>query len=182
MKDLAAALRSLKERFDREGIPFAVIGAMAVRRHGHMRFTEDIDLLTTKEGLEKIHAQFGGRGINPRAAGLRKKLYESEHEVNLDVITAGEPAGGAGSPVVYPDPTGEGFTPFDGVRYPTLEKLIEFKLASHLWGNRLQDLADVIHLVKANRLAAGFGEKLHPAVRAKFTEAVGMAARERDIE
>jgi hypothetical protein len=58
------------------------IRALAVRQYGHLRFTEDIDILTTKEGLEKIHSRFGGRGINPRAAGLRKKLYESEHQVN----------------------------------------------------------------------------------------------------
>jgi len=182
MKDLAAALQSLKKRFDEEGINFAVIGAMAVQRHGHWRFTEDIDIVTTKEGLERIHARFAGRGINPRAAGLRKKLRDSEHEVNIDVITAGEPAGGAGSPLIYPEPTSDWFVEHDGLRYPTLEKLIDIKLASHIWGNRAHDYADVVRLIQANRLDEAFADKLLPALRPKFLEALDMSRREKDIE
>jgi hypothetical protein len=182
MNDLRTALESLRKRFAEEGIAFAVIGALAVRRHGHARYTEDIDILTTREGLEKIHERFAGRGINPQAAGLRKRLVDSEHEVNIDVITAGEPAGGAGSPVLYPDPSGEGFFEHEGLRYPTLEKLIEFKLASHLWGNRAQDYADVVRLIQVNRLEATFAEKLVSPLRPKFLEALDLSRREKDIE
>lgn len=182
VKDLAAALRSLKARFDEAGIPFAVIGALAVQKYGHWRFTEDIELLTTPEGLVMIHERFSGRGLVPRAAGLRKKLRDSEHDVNIDVITSGEPAGAAGSPIVYPDPRGDWFVEADGIRYPTLPRLIEIKLASHVWGHRAHDLADVVKLIQVHRLDAGFSGTLHPDLRPKFLEAVGEAALERDIE
>jgi hypothetical protein len=155
---------------------------MAVRQYGHVRHTEDLDILTTKEGLDRIHERFGGRGINPRAAGLRKKLIESEHHVPIDVITAGEPAGGAGSPILYPDPSGPGFVELDGIRYPTLDRLIDFKLASHIWGVRPQDLADVHRLIQVNRLDEAFAAKLHPDLRAKFLEILDLSRREKDIE
>lgn len=180
MKDLKAALRSLCRRFEQEGIPFAVIGAMAVRQHGHERFTEDVDILTTPDGLRRIHEAFGGRGLNPRAPGLRKSLVDSEHEVQIDVITAGEPAGAAGSPVLYPDPSGPGFEKIDGITYPTLDKLVEFKLASSIWGKRIHDLADVVKLIQVNRLDVAFAERLHPGVRPKFLEAHRMAQEEID--
>ncbi len=182
MKDIAAVLESLKRRFAEEGIPFAVLGAIAVAKYGHFRTTEDLDILTTKEGLDRIHERFSGRGINPRAAGLRKKLIETEHYVPIDVITAGEPAGGQGSPIFYPDPSGPGFVSVEGVLYPTLERLIEFKLASHVWGNRLQDAADVQRLVQVNRLDESLAQSLHPALRAKYLEVLDLSRRERDIE
>lgn len=182
MKDIDAVLERLRKDFAEEGIPFAIVGALAVRQHGHVRFTEDIDILTTKEGLEKIHSRFGGRGINPRAAGLRKKLYESEHQVNIDVITQGEVAGGAGSPIVFPHPDDVGPLTPEGLRFPTLQRLIEFKIASHVWGHRPQDLADVHKLIQINRLAEDFAAGLHAALRTKYIEILEMSRKEKDIE
>lgn len=41
--DIAKALKELTRRLDEEGIPFAVIGALAMRHHGYVRHTEDIE-------------------------------------------------------------------------------------------------------------------------------------------
>jgi hypothetical protein len=182
MKDIGAVLESLKRRFAEEGIVFAVLGATAVGRYGYLRHSEDLDILTTPEGLDRLHARFSGRGINPRAPGLRKKLVESEHQVPIDVITAGEPAGGQGSPILYPDPSGPGFIAFDGILYPTLERLIEFKLASHIWGNRLHDAGDVQRLIQANKLDESLAGRLHPALRDKYMEILDLSRREKEIE
>lgn len=182
MKDIAAVLRSLKERFERESIAFAVVGGMALRQYGYVRHTEDLDLLTTKEGLDRIHERFVGLGINPRAKGLRKKLVESEQHVPIDVITAGELAGGEGSPIIYPDPSGPGFTAFDGVLYPTLERLIDFKLASGIWGHRPHDLGDVHRLIQLNKLDEAFAQLLHPDLQKKYLEVLLESRREKDIE
>src|SRR5437899_1006871 len=50
-RDIAAALESLRLRLAEEGIPFAVIGALALRSYGYVRHTEDIDILTTPHRL-----------------------------------------------------------------------------------------------------------------------------------
>ena len=167
-QDIAKVLESLRRRFAQEGIPFAVVGALALRQYGFIRATEDIDILTTPDGLNKIHDTLVGRGLVPRAPGLRKRLRETEHEVNIDVITSGEHAGSQESPVVYPAPDSTAFVEVAGLRYPTLESLVEFKIASGVWGHRGQDLVDVQKLVRLNGLTEAFAEKLPAPLRNRF--------------
>lgn len=83
-EDVAAALAALREVCAREGIPFAVVGALAMYQHGYRRFTEDIDIVTTPAGLDRIHERLVGRGLSPRGPGLRKKLRDTIHRVNIE--------------------------------------------------------------------------------------------------
>lgn len=182
-KDVADALAELRDRLDREGIPFAVIGALAMRRYGYVRHTEDIDIVTTPEGLDRLHERLVDRGIVPRAAGLRKKLTETKHRVDIAVLAAGEPAGAEGSPVLYPDPRSESFTAnVDGIRYATLPALMAFKIASGVWGKRPRDLADAQELIKVGALAEDFAQELPEALRERYIELVRASREERDIE
>ena len=69
-----------------------------------------------------------------------------------------------------PDPIAAS-TEIDGIRFLTLEKLIELKLASGISApDRLKDLADVQELIKIKNLDAEFAKKLDPYVRAKYVE------------
>lgn len=182
-KDIAAALAELRDAFAREGIPFAVIGALAMRRHGYVRHTEDIDIVTTPEGLERIHERLVGRGLLPRGPGLRKKLRDTRHKVDVDVLQSGEHAGAVGSPIRYPDPHAPEFAEkADGIRYATLPALIAFKIASGHWGRRMRDLADAQALIKANGLTAEFASSLPESVRAHYVELLRAVGEERDIE
>jgi hypothetical protein len=182
-RDVAAALLGLKHSFAKEQIPFAVIGALAMRQHGYVRHTEDIDIVTTPEGLARIHSRLVGRGIVPRGAGLRKKLRDTAHKVNIDILQSGEHAGAAGSPVRYPPPDGPEFTvAADGIRYATLSALLAFKIASGIWGRRPRDLADAQELIKANALAEDFAQELPEPLRDRYVALVAAAREERDIE
>ncbi|MGE0191205.1 MAG: hypothetical protein AB7T63_04100 [Planctomycetota bacterium] len=182
-KDIAQALEDLRDRLSQAGVPFAVIGALAMRQYGYIRYTEDIDILTTPEGLDRIHAELIGRGLVPRESGLRKKLRETRSRVHIDVIQSGEPAGAEGSPVSYPEPASSAFaTAPDGIRYPTLAALMAFKIASGVWGKRLRDLADAQELIKAANLDEAFSSELPEAIRARFIELVEATRQERDIE
>ena len=97
----------------------------------------DIDIVTTPAGLQRSHDRFVGRGYVPRAQGLRKRLRDTVHRVDIDVICAGEHAGSEGSPVVYPPPESDAFATVDGgLRNASLESLIEFKIAAHGPGRR----------------------------------------------
>jgi len=181
-RDIASALDSLRRRLSQEATPFAVIGALALRHYGDIRHPEHIDILLTPEGLEKVHARLVGQGLALRGPGLRKSLRETEHEVNIDVVTSGEHAGSPNSPVVYPPPDSAVFVDVAGLRLPTLESLIEFKIASGVWGHRTQDLADVQRLIRTNGLGEPFAERLPPPLRQKFLDLLRESRLERELE
>lgn len=180
-RDIAAVLESLSRHLAQEGIPFALIGALALRHYGYVRHTEDIDILTTREGLDRIHARLVGRGLL-RAPGLRKSLRDTEHDVDIDIVTAGEHAGSPESPVEYPPPTSAAFVDVGGLRVPTLAALVEFKIASGVWGHRAQDLADVQRLIRANALTEAFAVRLAPTLRERFLDLLRESRLERRLE
>jgi hypothetical protein len=181
-QDIASTLDFLRVRLGREGIPFGLIGALALPYYGYERFTEDIDILTTPEGLERIHEVIVGKGLLPRASGLRKKLRQTQFKVNIDVVTSGEHAGSSESPTIFPLPDSDAFTERDGLRVVTLEKLIELKISSGVWGHRNKDFGDVQAIIRANGLTEPFAEKLPSPLRAKYLELLADSRLEREIE
>ena len=168
---LNKTLARLTNDLEDHGISYALIDATALLAHGYPRFTENIDLLMTPEGLEKFHAELIGMGYAPAFPGAQKRLRSTVDGVSIEVMTTGEyPGDGKPKPVSMPDPTTVSTT-IDGIRFVTLEKLIELKLASGISApHRLKDLADVQELIKIRKLDASFAEKLDPYVRSKFFE------------
>ena len=168
---LNKTLARLSTDLEAHGINYAVIGAVALLAHGYPRFTEDIDLVMTAEGLEKFHEELVGLGYVPAFPGARKRLKSTVDGISIEVMTTGEyPGDGKPKPVSMPEPT-QASTEIDGIRFVTLEKLIELKLASGMSApDRLKDLADVQELIKIRKLDAEFGSKLNPYVRDKYHE------------
>ena len=164
---LARLIADLKEH----EIDYVVIGAIALMAYGYPRFTEDIDLILDSEGLDRFHRELVGLGYSPAFQGARKRLRSTRDGTPIEVIAAGEyPGDGKPKPVSFPKPS-EASVEIDGVKFPTLEKLIELKLASGITApHRLKDLADVQELIKVRGLSIDFAEKLNPYVRAKFLE------------
>jgi hypothetical protein len=152
-------------------IDYMVIGAVALMAHGYARFSEDIDLVLTPEGLEAFHRELMGLGYAPAFPGSKKRLRSTRDGVSIEVMTTGEyPGDGKPKPVRIPEPSSAS-TEIDGIRIVTIEKLIELKLASGMTApHRLKDLADVQELIKIRGLQPGFAEQLDPYVRGKFLE------------
>lgn len=168
-RTLAHLVANLKEH----EIDYLVVGAVALLAHGYPRLTEDIDLVLTTEGLNKFHERLVGLEYAPAFPGARKMLRSTRDGIRIDVITSGEyPGDGKEKPVSFPLPS-DGSVEIDGVKFPTLAKLIELKLASGMTApDRLKDLADVQELIKIRGLSAEYAGKLNPYVRAKFLELV----------
>jgi hypothetical protein len=156
---------------DAHGIEYTVIGAIALNQYGYRRFTEDIVVLLTKEGLRKFREELVGLGYRPAFEGATKKFRTTDENVPVEIITTGEyPGDGLPKPVQFPDPQNN-FVVIDGVKTIPLEKLIELKLASGMTApDRLKDLADVQEMIKVKSLDASFAEKLDNSVRDKFLE------------
>jgi len=180
---LNKTLARLASDLDEHGIRYAVIGATALLAHGYPRFTQDIDLVMTREGLEKFHAELIGLDYMPAFPGAKKKLRSTHDSVSIEVMTTGEyPGDGKPKPVSMPDPESSS-TDIKGIRYVTLEKLIELKLASGISApHRLKDLADVQEMIKIKKLDADFANKLDPYVRAKYLELQEAVSKSEDLE
>jgi hypothetical protein len=179
------ALVRLVADLNEHDIDYVVIGAIALMAYGYPRFTEDIDLILDSEGLDRFHRELVGLGYSPAFQGARKRLRSTGDGTPIEVIAAGEyPGDGKPKPVSFPKPS-EAFVEIDGVKFPTLEKLIELKLASGMTApDRLKDLADVQELIKIRDLSSEFAEKLNPYVRGKYLDLLGAVQRGRgnDIE
>ena len=178
---LNCALGHLAADLKEHGIDYLVIGAVALFAHGYPRLTEDIDLVFTAEGLNKFHEELIGLGYAPAFPGARKRLRSTRDGVRIDVVTSGEyPGDGKPKPVRFPNPL-EASVEIDGVRFATLEKLIELKLASGMTApDRLKDLADVQEMIKIRSLDGEFADKLNPYVREKYLELFAAVERGRN--
>ncbi len=168
---LNETLRRVTKDLEKHGINYSVIGAIALNQYGYRRFTEDIDLLLTQDGLEKFQNELVGLGYRPAFEGATRKFRTTAENVTVEIITSGEfPGDGKPKPVVFPNPN-ENQVEIDGIKTLSLEKLIELKLASGMTApHRLKDLADVQEIIKIKNLNAKFAEKLNPFVREKYLE------------
>src|SRR5205809_7949820 len=54
-------MRRAAHRLARAGIPYAVVGGMAVNAHRYQRTTADVDLLLTADGLAAFRQRFVGK-------------------------------------------------------------------------------------------------------------------------
>jgi hypothetical protein len=164
------ALFKLTAIFESEGVPYAVIGALALNEYGHRRATVDVNIILREVDLVAFKARHLGRGYAERVPGTGK-LLDTEYDVQVDVLGAGRfPGDGKPKPIAFPDPAttairGSGFALLP------LPRFLELKLASGMTAaHRLHDLADVLDLVRSAGLPLALADELHPWVRDKYRE------------
>jgi hypothetical protein len=163
------SLRKISGKLDELGIPYAVAGGMAVVAHGYVRTTVDGDVLLPADALPRVHSGLDGLGYLLPFAGSRD-LRDTETGVRIEFLLAGQFPDGKPKPVAFPDPA-KASVEIDGIRFLSLEKLVELKLASGMTDSgRIKDLADVQELIRALKLDGGFAQSLDPFVRAKYLE------------
>ena len=164
------SLRNIAGRLNDLGIDYAVVGGMALFAHGLRRFTEDVDVLVTRDGLKAVHQFLEGSGYRPPFP-QSKNLRDTQTGVRIEFLVAGEfPGDGRPKPVAFPDPQAVAVE-HDGIKFLKLPSLIELKLASGMTNaERLKDLADVQELIKLFQLPENYVDVLNPYVHGKYAE------------
>jgi hypothetical protein len=157
-------LRRIASRLDEIGVDYAIAGGMALFLHGFRRFTEDVDVLVTPEGLTQLHEALDGLGY-VRPFEKSKNLRDAETGVKIDFLVSGHfPGDGKPGPIAFPNPR-DAAEDRAGLRVVTLERLIELKLASGQASHRAGDLNDVQRLIQALNLPLEFSDRLNAAIR-----------------
>ena len=164
------AMRKLAAALDELGIPYALVGAMALNEYGYKRVTVDVDVLMTPEGLQQFKDVWLGRGYIEKFPGSRG-LRDTELGVAIDVIITGHyPGDGQPKPVRFPDPAKVAIRE-GGLSMIPLATLVELKLASGISApSRLRDLSDIQELIKHAKLPRELANSLDPSVRDRYLE------------
>lgn len=168
---LHETLRRLAARLGDEGISYALVGGLALGHHRYVRMTDDVDVIVTRDGLERFHARCVGLGYVATHPGARRSVRDAESGVRIEFLVAGEfPGDGKPKPVAFPDPSAAA-DDMDGLRVLRLPRLVELKLASGMSApHRMRDLADVQEIIKVRGLDATFADQLDPSVRPRYLE------------
>jgi hypothetical protein len=163
-------LRNIASRLDDLRIPYAVAGGMCLVGHGYTQTTVDVDVVITPAGLEEVHRRLERLGYVPLFPGARN-LRDVATGVRVKFLVTGEyPGDGKPKPVAFPDPALAAVV-IDGIRYLSLEKLIELKLACGMTlKTRLKHLADVQELIRVLALERSIADRLDSYVRDKYLE------------
>jgi hypothetical protein len=151
------AAAAIAGRLAEAGIDYAIAGAIALGEHGFKRLTVDVDVLIRREDLDRFKAEWLGRGyVEVRPGG--KAVRDTINNVKIDFLLTG-------------DSPGETAVAGGKYRVVSLPRLVEMKLAAGMTApHRLQDLADVLRLIREAGLTQDFGARLDPYVRDKFQE------------
>ncbi len=166
-------LRRTVKRLEKAGIPYAIVGAMAVNAHGQRRTTDDIDLLLSSDGLQRFRDHFVPKQYAP-VPGRPRRFVDRLNGVTIDVLETGRfPGTGKPGPVAYPDPqaVGERIEKALVVNLPTL---IQLRLAAR----RYYDFGDVVNLIRVHDLDESYLPNLHPSLHQDFIECLEEKRRE----
>lgn len=176
----ARALAVLKTLSRREGIPIAIVGGLATIYHGYERNTKDIDVVISAEHLDtiiRVAPKHGIKVVWHAPDGWHKLQCEG---VGIDVVPeGGKPRKDA--PTTIPGPKELGVP--EGVAYAALAGWMETKLGS----NRIQDRADVVHVMKKTTASAlarvrKHLDHVHQTYLRRFDELHALAEEEKDQE
>jgi hypothetical protein len=170
-------MRRLTQLLQQAGIPYAVMGGMAVNAHGARRTTQDLDVLLTPQGLDQFRQQFVGT-VFDQSPKRSRRFVDRQNNVTIDVLVTGHyPGRGGPGPFAFPDPT-EASEDIDQIRVVNLVQLIQLKLAAR----RYYDFGDVVFLIRVRDLDESFADRLHPSVRADYIECLEEKRREDEYE
>jgi len=172
-------LNTLAADLERVGIPYAVVGGMALNAHGYSRETIDVDVLLRPEGLEAFRERLVGLGYVEAFKGARKSFKSTRTGVKVEFLTTGEyPGDGKPKPVAFPDPVDVAMEA-NSVKVINLPTLVELKLASGMTQpSRRRDLSDVQDLIRVLKLDERFGQSLSPYVRPMYMTLLAEVASE----
>ena len=164
---LTDSLRRIHRLFEENSVSYAIIGGLAVVRSGAARTTDDIDVLTSREGWATIQ-EADPAGFDTRA----DYAVDRANDVNVDIVFSGTEW-----EMVIPLGEAEALREYDdefGCWFIDLCHLIELKTAVFLKKKlddgieiAAKDLSDVVALIEKNLelVTDEFLSGMHPEIQ-----------------
>ena len=162
-RELQNSLEAIYILFQKYEISFVFIGGAARNQYAPSRITEDIDLLVHSKDIEKIKSLPIGFIRDLSGNGRSLKLHDPETLIDI-IYTEDNTSGG----IKYRFDFEERINYIDNLPFLSLYDLIEYKLSSGLYGNRLKDFGDVQDLIISNDLNQNFAEDMREDLKDKY--------------
>src|SRR5687767_11697254 len=97
-------MTTVSTELERMGIPYVVVGGIALQHFGLQRSTQDVVFLIRPADLQKIHQELVGQGFARKSPDSRHLRDEVTH-VRVEFLIAGEyPGDGKPKSVQFPEP------------------------------------------------------------------------------
>ncbi len=139
-KAVDLALPAVRGLLSAAGVPYLIVGGLAVVHHGYLRTTEDIDLLVGRDALARLGPLLAAHGFE--RIGDSSRLRHVGTGVRIDLLVEGHTIAKPGAePFPAPENTPASERDAD---VASLAALVTLKLQA----KRHQDLADVVALLK----------------------------------
>lgn len=165
------------ERLEGAGIPYAIVGAMALNAHRYKRTTDDVDFLLNAAGFAEFRRLWVGTEYEP-VPGRKRRFTDRANGVTIDILVTGLfPGRGQPGPVAFPEPADVSQT-IDGLRVVDLVTLVGLKLAA----GRYKDFGDVVDVIRIHDLDESFTDRLHPSLHRDYIECLEEKRREDEYE
>ncbi len=164
------SMRRITARLKELGIPYAVCGGLALFHYGFRQFCTDVDILVTKENIDRIQQELVGKGYfqqSPYARTIRDEISG----VKIDLLYVGYvPGEKAQQEIVFPRPE-DASQESGGISYLQLPTLITLKIISGTYDIAgYKDIGSVISAIDVIDLPLDYAEQLAPSVRARYRE------------
>lgn len=153
--DFALVLRIVRDWFDERRADWAVVGGLALAAHGAGRLTNDLDIVAPRSLQEEIISfleQAGYRTLH-RSEGYSNHLHGQAAFGRVDVVYVDARTGGE----LFAAARTLELLPGLSARVPRVEHLVAMKVlaAKNDPSRALQELADIVSLLRASGTAAG---------------------------
>jgi hypothetical protein len=165
---LHQTLRRFVKVLDNAEVDYALVGAVAMFFHGYRRFTESIDVVVTRSGLNRVYEICEFHGFV--RSGSANNIRDVDTGVKVVFLVNGlvPPIFGLGR-LEIPNPTDVSASS-DGLSLATLETQITLKMNSGRASHRIKDLADAQSLIQYCGLDANFANRLDPSLRDQYQQ------------
>ena len=163
-------IKTITRDFEEAGVTYCVIGGLSMSPHNYSRYTEDVDIIVSKDTFKLIQKNLVGKAGYVNRPGSSKNIsykLDNGKKIPIDILVEGDKE----SNFTIPGPK-DIRTKINGIWYASLPKLIELKLES----SRPRDLQDVINLIINNELTKDYTVNLEKQYKDKFLK-LWMASR-----
>ena len=158
-----AVTRQLSGHLARLEIAHTIAGSAAVRAYGARPMREVVEVLMTADSLERFRSRLGDDYV-PTLQRQGRRFLDRTTGMKVHVLVSGHcPGPRQPGAIEYPNPT-QAAVVIDGVPYLSLLWLVQVKLARRCF----YDLADVVSLIRSNRLDETYLSRLDSSARNDF--------------